>query len=137
MSESTKVSYDVLLTMSAGWVTLESREAKIGADPSKGIPDDVPVGFDATVFNVTTEAEAAEAFNLIGADVFNALLNYASDLKLRGRAVQAERAKLTSDPYKKEGKAVALLFGEDAVERYAELRRNGHSKQEALDQLQK
>lgn len=135
MSESTKVSYDVLTSLEAGWVSLEDREAKIGADPSKGIPEDVPVPFTATVFNVTDANEATEVFNTIGADVFNALMNYASDLKLRGRAVQAERAKLTSDPFKKEGKAVALLFGEDAVEKYAELRRAGHSKEEAIAQL--
>ena len=135
MSESSKVSYDVLTSLEAGWVAFEDRSAKIGADPSKGIPDDVPVPFQATVFNVTEASEATEVFNMIGADVFNALLNYAADLKLRGRAVQAERAKLTSDPYKKESKAVALLYGEDAVERYAELRRNGHSKEDALAQL--
>ena len=135
MSESTKVNYDSILGLEAGWVAYEDRTAKIGADPSKGIPEDVPVPFSAAVFNLTDAGQASEAFNTIGADVFNALLNYAADLKLRGRAVNNERGKLTSDPYKKESKAVALLYGEDAVERYAELRRNGHSKEEALAQL--
>ncbi|MHC4648742.1 MAG: hypothetical protein ACYTBJ_25070 [Planctomycetota bacterium] len=135
MAESTKVNYDAILGLEQGWVTYEDRNAKIGADPSKGIPEDVDVPFSAAVFNVTTREEAAEYFEAVGADVFNTLNNYAADLKLRGRAVNNERGKLTSDPLKKEVKAVALLIGDDKVDSYRELRAAGHSKAEALAQL--
>lgn len=135
MSESTKVSYDALLNIEAGWVAYEDRNAKIGADPSKGIPVDVAVPFVTAVFNLTDANEATEAFNAVGADVFNALLNYAADLKLRGRSVQAERAKLTSDPFKKQTKGVAVVFGEAAAEKYGVLRKDGLSHEDAVAQL--
>jgi hypothetical protein len=135
MSENTRVSYDVLNSTEAGWLAQIDNKAKIGADPKKGIPEDVEVPFKAVTFNLTTAAEASEAFEALGADVVNGLLNYAADLKLRARAVQAERARLTTDPLKKECKAVALLIGEENVARYRELRTEGHSQAEALAQL--
>lgn len=135
MSESTRVSYDVLTAVDAGYLAKVDNKAKIGADPKKGIPQDVEVPFTAVTFNITNATEASEAFEALGADVMNGLLNYAADLKLRARAVQAERARLTTDPLKKECKAVALLIGEDKVEQYRELRDAGHSQAEALAQL--
>ena len=79
--------------------------------------------------------EATEVFNSVGADVFNGLLNYAADLKLRARSVQARRAELTADPFKKEAKMVASLLGEDKVDAFLEHRRNGLSKEEAVNQI--
>lgn len=134
-NESTRVSYDVLTETDAGWLAKIDNKAKIGADPKKGIPEDVEVPFQAVTFNLTSDTEAAEAFKALGADVVNGLLNYAADLKLRARAVQAERARLTTDPLKKECKAVALLIGEENVAKYRELRNEGHSQAEALAQL--
>lgn len=135
MSENTRVSYDSLLGIEAGWATYQTATAKIGADPSKGIPDTVEVPFEQVTFNVTDSADASTAFDTLGADVFNGLLNYAADLKLRARAVQAKRSELTSDPFKKEAKMVATLLGEDKVEAYLEHRRNGLSSAEAIAQL--
>jgi hypothetical protein len=135
MSESTRVSYDTLLGIDAGWVAYSDSTAKIGADKAKGIPETVEVTFKGVTFNVSDAAEATEAFNSLGADVFNGLLNYAADLKLRARSVQAKRAELTADPFKKAAKMVATLLGEDKVEAYLEHRRNGLSSEEAIAQI--
>lgn len=135
MSETTRVSYDSLLAIDAGWAAYSESTAKIGADKAKGIPETVEVVFKGVTFNVSDSAEATEVFNTVGADVFNGLLNYAADLKLRARSVQAKRAELTSDPFKKEAKMVATLLGEDKVEAFLEHRRNGLSSSDAIGQL--
>ena len=135
MSETTRVSYDSLLTIDAGWAAFSEESAKIGADKAKGIPETVEVTFRKPTVNVTTAAEATELFNAVGAAVFNGCFNYAADLKLRARSVQAKRAELTNDPFKKEAKSIALIFGDDAVEKYMELRRDGLSKSEAAAQI--
>jgi len=134
MSETTRVSYDSLLAIDAGWAAYSESTAKIGADKAKGIPETVEVVFKGVTFNVNDADEATEAFNTLGADVFNGLLNYAADLKLRARSVQAKRAELTNDPFKKEAKMVAFILGEDKVEAYLDHRRNGLSKEEAAAQ---
>ena len=135
MAETNRVSYDVLESIDAPFVSHEAATAKIGADPAKGIPDSVEVSFTGVTFAVSNGTEASEAFETLGADVFNGLLNYAADLKLRARAVQAERARLTTDPFKKEAKSVALLIGEENVEAYLALRRDGKSQREAIAAL--
>ncbi len=48
--------------------------------------------------------------------------------------MQAKRADLTNDPFKKEAKMVAFILGEDKVESYLEHRRNGLSKEDAAAQ---
>lgn len=135
MSETTRVSYDSLLTLDAGWAAYSDCTAKIGADKAKGIKDAVEVNFKGVTFNASNPAEANEVFIAVGADVFNGLLNYAADLKLRARSVQARRAELTADPFKKEAKMVAQLLGEDKVDAFLEHRRNGLSKEEAVTQV--
>ena len=135
MSETKRVSYDGLLTIDAGWAAYSDETAKIGADKSKGIPEDVEVSFRGVTFNITTRDEASEAFDTVGGPVFNGLFNYAGDLKLRARSVQAKRAELTADPFKKEGKAAANILGEARVDAYLEHRRNGLSKDDALQQV--
>lgn len=136
MAKTDKVNYDSLLNLEYGWITYEDREAKIGQDTAKGIPADVPVPFVGPIFNITTKDEAAEMFEAVGVDVFNALQNYAGDLKLRGRAVNSERARLTTDPFKKESKSVEELFGEAKAEQYRALRASGLSKPQALAKIQ-
>jgi hypothetical protein len=135
MSETTRVSYDSLLSIDAGWVAYSESTAKIGADKSKGIPDTVEVSFTSPTFNCADSSDAAAAFETLGGDVFNGLLNYAADLKLRARSVQARRAELTADPFKKAAKMVATLLGEDKVEAYLEHRRNGLSSEDAIAQI--
>jgi hypothetical protein len=135
MSETTRVSYDSLLNIDAGWAAYSDSTAKIGADKAKGIPETVEVSFKGVTFNIGDAAEATEVFNTVGADVFNGLLNYAADLKLRARSVQAKRAELTNDPFKKEAKMVAFLLGDDKVEAFLEHRRAGLSKDEAVSQV--
>ncbi len=135
MSESTRVSYDSLLAIDAGWAAYSESTAKIGADKAKGIPETVEVTFKGVTFNIADAGEASEAFNTLGADVFNGLFNYAADLKLRARSVQAKRAELTNDPFKKEAKSVALLLGDDKVAAFLEHRRSGISSAEAMAQL--
>ncbi len=135
MSETTRVSYDALLGIEQGWAAYSDSTAKIGADKAKGIPETVEVSFQGVTFNVSDAGEAAEAFSVLGQDVFNGLFNYAADLKLRARSVQAKRAELTNDPYKKEAKMVAFLIGEDKVEAFLEHRRNGLSRPDAIAQV--
>ncbi len=134
MSETTRVSYDSLLGIQQGWAVEDERSAKIGADKAKGIPESVDVNFTGVEFNVTDRDQAAEAFDVLGGEVFNGLFNYAADLKLRARSVQAKRADLTNDPFKKEAKMVAFILGEDKVESYLEHRRNGLNKEDAAAQ---
>ena len=135
MSETTRVSYDALLSIDAGWAAYSDSTAKIGADKAKGIPETVEVTFKGVSFNASDSNEAAEIFNAVGADVFNGLLNYAADLKLRARSVQSKRAELTSDPFKKEAKMIATLLGEEKVAAFLEFRRDGLSSSEAIAQL--
>ncbi len=134
MSETTRVSYDALLTIDAGWASYSEETAKIGADKAKGIPETVEVVFKAPTVAITTAAEASELFDSVGAAVFNGCFNYAADLKLRARSVQAKRAELTNDPFKKEAKMVAFILGDAKVEAYLEHRRNGLSKEDAAAQ---
>ncbi len=75
MSETTRVSYDSLLTIDAGWAAYDERSAKIGADKAKGIPESVDVDFKGVTFNIGSAGEAAEAFNTLGEAVFNGLFN--------------------------------------------------------------
>jgi len=135
MSETTRVSYDSLLTISADWNAYEDKKATIGADKGKGILESVDVAFRTPVTNVTNEAEAVDLYNQVGAAVFNGVFNYGSDLKLRSRAVQAQRAELTNDPLKKECKMVSTLLGEDKVAAYREFRQTGLSSAEAIAQI--
>ncbi len=65
MSETTRVSYDSLLTIDAGWAANSDSTAKIGADKAKGIPESVDVSFRGVTFNVSDVGEAAEAFNTL------------------------------------------------------------------------
>jgi hypothetical protein len=135
MSETKRVSYDVLLQIDSGWAAYSDETAKIGADKAKGIAQDESVAFRSVTFNVTDASDASAVFETVGAPVFNGLLNYAADLKLRARAVQARRAELTADPFKKEAKMVATLLGESKVDAYLEHRRNGLSKEDAIAQI--
>ena len=108
-------------------------KAVIRKDPAKGIERDVIIPFTKPVWAVTSAEEAKEAFGKLGVDAFNGLLNYATDLRCRGTASQAERAKLTADPLKPELKAlVAFWFSEAKQTAYIEARKNGSSKEQAL-----
>ncbi len=126
--------YDVLTALKLACIKIVSDTAKIGADPAKGIASDVAVPFTKPVHAITNATEATEYFNAVGADVFNALLDYASDLKLRGAAVTAKRNELTKDPIAEEAKGLvkAGMLDEAQSAKYVELRKSGTAKVQAL-----
>lgn len=128
-----RVDYAVLGTIKATWVARVNDEAKINADPSQGIMEDVTLPFSKPVFNVDNATEASNTFEKLGAAVFNGLLNYAADLKIRARVVGAKRAELTSDPYKKDAKRLeGLGFNDTQIANYTEYRKAGLDSQQAL-----
>jgi hypothetical protein len=130
------INWDVLGTVSGSFVTHVSDNAVINADPSKGIPERVEVPFTKPVFMAVTAEDAQAIYNALGQDVFNGLLNYSSDLRRRGNATQAERAKLTADPLKKELKSLAALsFSEAQQDAYVAARRNGLDAKAALAEI--
>lgn len=127
--------YDVLLTLTFPFLKLVDETAKIGADPAAGIPNAVEVPFRKPVHAFTTAEEAGEYFDAVGADVFNALLDYAADLKLRGAAVNAKRNELTKDPIAEEAKGLTkagMLTTDGQAKKYTELRKAGTAKVQAL-----
>jgi len=126
--------YDVLTTLTLPFIKVVEDTAKIGKDPAKGIPEDVPVAFKKPVHAVTNREEMAQYFDAVGADVANAILDYASDLKLRGAAVTARRNELTKDPIAEEAKGLvkAGMLDEPQSAKYVELRRAGTAKVQAL-----
>lgn len=127
------INWDILGEVKASWVAHKSDKALIRKDPSKGISEDVTVPFTKPVFNIENTEQTVEAFELLGVDVFNGLLNYAADLRRRGNATQTERARLTTDPLKKELRSLAAFdFSEEQQNVYVEVRRNGLSQKEAL-----
>jgi len=133
---STKVDWDVLSNLAAGFVGYVEDAAVIRKDVSKGIAEDVKVPFTKPVFNVQDASAAGEAFTLLGAPAFNGLLNYAADLKRRGNVAQVKRAELTADPLKKELKTLgAFDFDEAAQNSYVEYRRSGMSAKQSLAKL--
>ena len=127
--------YDVLVSLALECVKVVDETAKIGADPAAGIPEAVQVPFRKPVHAVTSATEAGSYFDAIGADVFNALLDYAADLKLRGAAVNAKRNELTKDPIAEEAKGLVkagMLTTDDQAKKYTELRKAGTAKVQAL-----
>lgn len=127
------INWDVLGTVTGAFVSHVGDEAMIRKDPDKGIHEDVVVPFTKPVFAVASKEQASDLFDTLGADVFNGLLNYASDLRRRGNATQTERSRLTADPLKKELKSLANLdFSEAQQTVYIEARRNGASQKQAL-----
>lgn len=126
--------YAVLTTLALAFVKIVSDTAKIGKDPAKGIANDEAVPFTKPVHAVTNKDEAASYFEAVGADVFNSLLDYASDLKLRGAAVTAKRAELTKDPIAEEAKGLvkAGMLTEEQSAKYVELRKSGTAKVQSL-----
>jgi len=127
--------YDTLTSLSLAFVKIVDETAKIGADPAAGIPNPVEVPFRKPVHAVTTGGEASSYFDAVGADVFNALLDYAADLKLRGAAVNAKRNELTKDPIAEEAKGLVkagMLTTDEQAKKYTELRKAGTAKVQAL-----
>lgn len=126
--------YDVLTALTLAFIKVVDDTAKIGKDPAKGIPEDVPVAFRKPVHAITTREEMAQYFDAVGAEVANNLLDYASDLKLRGAAVTAERNRLTKDPIAEEAKGLvkAGMLDEPQSVKYVELRKAGTAKVQAL-----
>jgi hypothetical protein len=128
------VNWDILGELkSLSFVAYVSDKALIRRDPEKGIPEDVTPEFSKPVFAVATAEQAAELFEALGAEALNYLLNYAADLKCRGAVTQAERARLTADPLKKETKSLTTLgFSEAQLNKFVEARKNGASPEQAL-----
>lgn len=126
--------YDVLTALTLACVKIVADTAKIGADPAKGIAKDETVPFNKPVHAITNKDEASSYFEAVGADVFNALLDYAADLKLRGAAVTAKRNELTKDPIAEEAKGLvkAGMLNEEQSAKYVELRKSGTAKVQAL-----
>jgi len=126
--------YDVLTTLVLAFVKIVDETAKIGADPAAGIPEAVPVKFRKPVHAVTTAEEAGTYFTTVKADVFNALLDYAADLKLRGAAVNAKRNEMLKDPIAEEAKGAVKsgFMTDEQAAKYMELRRAGTAKVQAL-----
>ena len=126
--------YAVLSALTLATVKIVAEKAKIGADPTKGIPADVFVDFSKPVHAITSGAEASAYFDAVGADVFNSLLDYASDLKLRGAATTKRRAELTADPIADESKALVKggMLTEAQAAKYIELRKGGTAKVQSL-----
>ncbi len=132
-----RINWDVLENLNKlTFVGYVQDTAVIRKDPAKGIERDVVIPFTKPVWAAASTSDAAEAFTELGADAFNGLLNYATDLRCRGTASQAERAKLTADPLKPELKAlVAFGFSEAKQTAYIEARKNGSNKEQALASL--
>ena len=127
--------YDVLTALTLACVKIVAEKAKIGADPAAGIPETVHVDFRKPVHALTNRDEAASYFDAVGADIFNSLLDYASDLKLRGAAVTAKRNELTKDPVAEEAKGLVkagMLTDDAQTEKYVTLRKSGTPKVQAL-----
>ncbi len=128
--------YAVLVTLSLPTVKVVDDNAKIGADPSKGIMADVAVPFQKPLHAITSGAEAGYYFDAVGAEVFNSLLDYAADLKLRGAATTAKRNELTKDPIAEEAKSLVKtgMLNDAQSTKYIELRKAGTAKVAALVQ---
>ena len=115
------------------YVVYQTKTAKIRKDLAKGITEDVEVQFSTPVVNITSDVEAADLYEKLGAETFSAIVNLACDMRKRGNATQSKRMELTADPLKKELKSLSAFgFSDEKQNKFVELRKGGMPINQAL-----